>query len=271
MTGYNNGTGGVTSVVIDTEMNALFTEIGLVGGSAGCNDYRASYEADDSNISIGPAAVTRKMCAEPEGIMEQESLYLAALETAATYEIDGPRMDLYDENGSRVATFNATVSIEEVLEETVDIPAAVADGGSAETVEDTAESAEGAAESTESETTAAAPESAELAGSSWQWLQMVTPAETVAPDDPGAYLIDFLPDGVIGIQADCNSGSGTYEADGGSLSINITATTLSLCAEDSLSDLFIRSLNAAAIYFDQNGNLFIDLFADAGTMEFAPN
>jgi hypothetical protein len=38
-----------------------------------------------------------------------------------------------------------------------------------------------------------------------------------------------------------------------------------------LSDQFIRSLNAAAIYFDQDGNLFIDLFADGGTMEFAPN
>ena len=90
-------------------------------------------------------------------------------------------------------------------------------------------------------------------------------------DDPGIYLVEFMADGVIGIKADCNSGSGSYEVDGSSLNINITSTTLALCSEDSLSDLFIRSLNAAAIYFDQDGNLFIDLMADAGTMEFAPN
>jgi heat shock protein HslJ len=80
-----------------------------------------------------------------------------------------------------------------------------------------------------------------------------------------------MDDGVIGILADCNSGSGSYETSGSSISINITNTTLALCPEGSLSDQFIRNLNSAAIYFDQNGNLFIDLMADAGTMEFAPN
>ncbi|MFN2177921.1 MAG: META domain-containing protein, partial [Candidatus Promineifilaceae bacterium] len=113
----------------------------------------------------------------------------------------------------------------------------------------------------------------DLAGTRWQWMQMVTPVETFVPDDPGQYLMEFMADGVIGIQADCNSGSGTYETNPseGSISINITNTTLALCPEGSLSDQFIRSLNAAAIYFDQDGNLFIDLFADGGTMEFAPN
>jgi heat shock protein HslJ len=252
VTGYNNGQGGVTSVVLDTEITALFDENGLVSGSAGCNNYRASFEADESTISIGPAASTRKSCPEPEGIMEQEALYLAALEMAATYEIDGSRLDMYDEDGARVVQFESAASPGEMIDDTAEII------DQPTVTEEVAEDL-------------AATGSIELSGSSWQWLQMVTPVETVSVDNPTNYLVEFMPDGLISIQADCNTGSGSYEFDGSALSINITSTTLALCPEGSLSDLFIRSLNAAAIPFEQNGNLFIDLFADGGTMEFAPN
>jgi heat shock protein HslJ len=104
--GYNNGRGGVVSVIIDTEITAVFGEDGTLSGSAGCNNYTASYEADDDgNISIGPAATTRMMCSEPEGIMEQETEYLAALETAATYNIEGERLQLRTAEGSLAADF----------------------------------------------------------------------------------------------------------------------------------------------------------------------
>ncbi|MFN2277052.1 MAG: META domain-containing protein [Candidatus Promineifilaceae bacterium] len=266
VTEFNNGNEAVVSVLDGTEMTAVFAEVGIVGGSAGCNNYRASFEADETNITIGPAAVTRKMCAEPEGIMEQEALYLAAMETAATYEIQGPRMDLYDADGARVAAFNATAAVEEVASESADLPVVAGEDGPDEAA--AASAAAGAEAGSE-----AVAARIDLAGTRWQWMQMVTPVETFVPDDPGQYLMEFMADGVIGIQADCNSGSGTYETNPseGSISINITNTTLALCPEGSLSDQFIRSLNAAAIYFDQDGNLFIDLFADGGTMEFAPN
>jgi heat shock protein HslJ len=104
--GYNNGKGGVVSVIIDTEITAVFGEDGTLSGSAGCNNYTAAYEADDDgNISIGPAAATQMMCSEPEGIMEQESQYLAALETAATYRMEGDRMELRTADGAMVANF----------------------------------------------------------------------------------------------------------------------------------------------------------------------
>jgi len=102
---YNNGTGGVVSVVIGTKISAEFGESGQLSGSAGCNNYTASYEVDGENIKIGPAAATRKFCAEPERIMEQEGQYLAALEMAARFEIENDRMDMYTEVGSRVGTF----------------------------------------------------------------------------------------------------------------------------------------------------------------------
>jgi heat shock protein HslJ len=106
--GYNNGKGGVVSVVIGTELSALFAQDGTLSGSAGCNNYNAAYEVDDPSlaegeISIGPAATTRMFCGEPEGTMDQESQYLAALEMAEVYRIEGDRLQLRTTAGSLVA------------------------------------------------------------------------------------------------------------------------------------------------------------------------
>ena len=85
--GNNNGKQAVVSVIIATEITANFGEDGTLSGSAGCNNYNATYEVDGDNISIGPAAATRMFCPEPKGIMEQEVQYLTGLETASTYLI----------------------------------------------------------------------------------------------------------------------------------------------------------------------------------------
>ena len=103
---YNNGRGGVVSVIIDTEITAVFSEDGNLTGNAGCNDYSAPYEADDKgNISIGPAVTTFRECTEPEGIMQQEQEYLAALETAATYRVEGDTMEMRTDEGAMVGSF----------------------------------------------------------------------------------------------------------------------------------------------------------------------
>ena len=99
---YNNGKGGVVSVIISTEITANFGEL---TGRAGCNDYFAPYETDSDQITIGLPGVTRKFCSEPEGIMEQEQAYLTALQTAATYDIQGTDMDMRTADGARVAFF----------------------------------------------------------------------------------------------------------------------------------------------------------------------
>lgn len=103
---YNNGRGGVVSVIIDTEITMLFSD-GVVGGSAGCNTYNGSYELNEDQITVGPLANTERACAEPEGIMQQESEFLAALQSAATYTIDGDRVDMYFEDGARAITARA--------------------------------------------------------------------------------------------------------------------------------------------------------------------
>ena len=58
---------------------------------------------DGAKIKIGAAATTRMMCDEP--IMQQEQLYLAALETAATYKVEGSKLELRTADGALAATY----------------------------------------------------------------------------------------------------------------------------------------------------------------------
>jgi hypothetical protein len=53
------------------------------------------------------------MCAEPEGIMEQEAAYLAALESAATYDVIGDRLEFSDPSGTRAVTYTARAEAED--------------------------------------------------------------------------------------------------------------------------------------------------------------
>lgn len=105
MTGVNTGD-AVVSPIIGTELTAVFAEDESLTGSAGCNSYRTSYTADTGDIEIEPAAATKKFCPLPEGIMEQEAAYLAALEAAETYGFNGATMELSDANEQRLVTFS---------------------------------------------------------------------------------------------------------------------------------------------------------------------
>jgi len=104
---YNNGNEAVVSVISGTEITAVFDEDGRVAGSAGCNNYFASYELDGEKLSVGMPGSTRMIAAEPKGIMEQESTFLSVLESVAGYEIDGNSLTLQNSSGETVLTFSA--------------------------------------------------------------------------------------------------------------------------------------------------------------------
>jgi heat shock protein HslJ len=91
---FNNGREAVVGLLPGTEISANFGGQGELTGTAGCNQYSASYSVDGSAIEIGPAATTFKFCAEPPGVMEQEAEYLAALASAATYRIEGDILEM---------------------------------------------------------------------------------------------------------------------------------------------------------------------------------
>ncbi|MDX1436419.1 MAG: META domain-containing protein [Anaerolineales bacterium] len=102
---YNNGKEAVVSVIIGSEITARFGEEGQLNGIAGCNNYFASYEINGEQISIGTVGSTEIFCAEPEGVMEQETLYLQAIQMADTYKIEGNNMEMRTSDGALVASF----------------------------------------------------------------------------------------------------------------------------------------------------------------------
>lgn len=81
-------------VLPDTSITATF-DAGTVSGSAGCNDYTASYVINDSEISISDIATTFMMCTEPADIMAQETRYLAGLEAATNIQISPRTIQLF--------------------------------------------------------------------------------------------------------------------------------------------------------------------------------
>ena len=117
----------------------------------------------------------------------------------------------------------------------------------------------------------AAPETDQantLTGRTWQWVSFTNPAEKVDIDAPENYTVTFNADGTLNIKADCNLANAEYTDEAGALQVKVGPSTLALCPGESRSEKFIQYLGSAARYFFQDGNLYIDLFADAGTMEF---
>ena len=87
VTGYNNGKQAVVSPIAGSTLNAVFTADDQVSGFAGCNDYSGPYKLDGSNLTVGPLISTKKAC--EQAVMDQETLFLTALQTPTTVETNG--------------------------------------------------------------------------------------------------------------------------------------------------------------------------------------
>jgi heat shock protein HslJ len=107
-----------------------------------------------------------------------------------------------------------------------------------------------------------------LTGTTWQWVQTITPVETMVSSNPASYTVLFNEDGTYALQADCNSGGGSYTVDGQSISIGPAAVTMMACPDGSQDAVFLQQLSNAAIYFFQGGDLYLDQAMDSGTMQF---
>ena len=104
-TGYNNGKQAVVSVMAGTSLTATFGTDGTLSGNSGCNEYNGPYKVDGNRITIGPLVSTRMACSSPEGVMEQEALYQAALQSAAVYRIESNTLELRTQDGALAANF----------------------------------------------------------------------------------------------------------------------------------------------------------------------
>ncbi len=107
-------------------------------------------------------------------------------------------------------------------------------------------------------------------GKTWEWAATITPAERITVANPERYTILFRADGTAQVRFDCNRGGGDYSISVGTVSFGPLLSTRMACPPDSLDRPFMRDLGRATSFFIQDGELFLELPMDSGTMRFRP-
>jgi heat shock protein HslJ len=102
---YADETGGLVPAMDGTLVTARFGTDGRLSGSAGCNQYAATYTTRDFAITVSPAATTMMYC-EISGVMQQESAYLANLAKAVELRVSESNLNLYDSSGKPLLVFD---------------------------------------------------------------------------------------------------------------------------------------------------------------------
>jgi heat shock protein HslJ len=105
VTSYNNGEQAVTSAPAGITITAQFGRDGTLVGNSSCNAYSGPYKVTGNQIKVGPLVSTKKACADPAGVMDQEAQYLIALETATTYKIEGKVLELRTADGALAVNY----------------------------------------------------------------------------------------------------------------------------------------------------------------------
>jgi hypothetical protein len=108
-----------------------------------------------------------------------------------------------------------------------------------------------------------------VVGRQLQWITFFDTVEgeqTIA--NPDLYQLLLNEDGTLNVTADCKATEGTYTVDGSSIEMTLGPVTMQICSEESLADLYLMRLTNARIFFNQDGDVFFDLIADGGTMQF---
>lgn len=112
-------------------------------------------------------------------------------------------------------------------------------------------------------------EAAALIGGVWKWeLTQANGGSTTAVNQPERYTLEFLPDGKVRVTADCNTGQGTYTAQGGKLSFGSIGMTKMACPSGSQDSLFLATLGKVVSYRLEVGALYLALADSAGFMRF---
>jgi para-nitrobenzyl esterase len=110
---------------------------------------------------------------------------------------------------------------------------------------------------------------AEVVDITWQWVSFTTPVEQLNVDEPGRYTVRFEAAGRVALQADCNRGMGSYSLSADRhITFQPIALTRMMCPPGSLSDRFAREIGRATSYFLKDGDLYLELPVDSGTLRF---
>ncbi|MDO9084845.1 MAG: META domain-containing protein [Anaerolineaceae bacterium] len=75
------------------QQTLVFDNQGKISGNAGCNNYFGTYQVEGNTLTFQEIGSTKMFCGD--GLMAEESAYLAALQEAATYKITGGSLQIY--------------------------------------------------------------------------------------------------------------------------------------------------------------------------------
>lgn len=117
-----------------------------------------------------------------------------------------------------------------------------------------------------------------LSGTAWQLLRigsMNNGQAAITVEQPERYTLHFLADGRLALRLDCNRGSGFWQAtpaagQSGQLNFGPIASTRMFCPPPSLDSKVARDLGRVHSFRLRNGHLFLNLAADAGSLEWQP-
>jgi uncharacterized lipoprotein YbaY/heat shock protein HslJ len=118
---------------------------------------------------------------------------------------------------------------------------------------------------------AEAEASSDIVGIVWNWQGFQDTAEMndIVVPNPDSYRLELLADGTFAAKADCNLVSGSYALDGASLTLQTGPMTLAECEPGSLYNEYTALLDQVATYVRDGDNLYLNLMADAGNIEFS--
>jgi heat shock protein HslJ len=97
---------GPNSFIPETEVTAEFNA-GELTGSGGCNTYSTTYTLDGQDFEVAEVVSTRVACAEPEGVMEQETRFLENLQAARKLFQTGGLIQLVNAEGETIVILGA--------------------------------------------------------------------------------------------------------------------------------------------------------------------
>lgn len=107
-----------------------------------------------------------------------------------------------------------------------------------------------------------------IVGVRWMWVSTLTPVERIEVTEPENYTLRLLLDGRAEVRFDCNRGGGNYTIEGNALSLGPLASTRKACPDGSQDALFQRHLENVSSWFLMDGDLFLEMPMDSGTMRF---
>lgn len=107
-TGYEDGLGGLATPQEGSSITVVFGGDGMIAGSAGVNEYSATYAAAEASMTVtDPLVTTRKT--GPRRLLDQERAFLGSLPRVTRYAIADGQLVLYGgpDGSSRIAEFTS--------------------------------------------------------------------------------------------------------------------------------------------------------------------